>query len=121
MSENKNNIAKLSLPNGNTYELPIHSGSIGPDVIEIKKLYSDSDHFTYDPGFTSTGSCKSDITYIDGDKGVLLHRGYRIEDLAENCDYLEVAYLLLNGELPNNIQKSAFDNKLLLILWFMNS
>ena len=112
MSENKNNIAKLSLPNGNTYELPVLSGSIGPDVIEIKKLYSDSDHFTYDPGFTSTGSCKSDITYIDGDKGVLLHRGYRIEDLAENCDYLEVAYLLLNGELPNNIQKSAFDNKI---------
>ena len=65
MSENKNNIAKLSLPNGNTYELPIHSGSIGPDVIEIIKLYSDSDHFTYDPGFTSTASCKSKITYID--------------------------------------------------------
>lgn len=112
MSNKKSKVANLILPNGRKFELPIHSGTIGPDVIEIKKLYADTDHFTYDPGFTSTGSCKSDITYIDGDKGVLLHRGYRIEDLAENCDYLEVAYLLLNGELPNNIEKNAFDNKI---------
>ena len=78
MSDKKFKVANLILPNGNKFELPIHSGTIGPDVIEIKKLYADTDHFTYDPGFTSTGSCKSDITYIDGDKGVLLHRGYRI-------------------------------------------
>ena len=110
---NKNGkIASLTLPNGKNYEFPIHSGSIGPDVIEIKKLYAKSDHFTYDPGFTSTGSCKSNITYIDGEKGVLLHRGYKIEDLADNCDFLEVAYLLLNGELPNSDQKRIFDNKI---------
>jgi len=110
---NKNGkIANLTLPNGKNYEFPIHSGSMGPDVIEIKKLYAESDHFTYDPGFTSTGSCKSTITYIDGEKGVLLHRGYKIEDLADNCDFLEVAYLLLNGELPNNNQKNVFDNKI---------
>jgi len=110
---NKNGkIASLTLPNGKNYEFPIHSGSIGPDVIEIKKLYAESDHFTYDPGFTSTGSCKSTITYIDGEKGVLLHKGYNIEDLADNCDFLEVAYLLLNGELPNIDQKKAFDNKI---------
>ena len=112
MSENNAKFANLTLPNGEQFKLPIHSGTIGPDVIEIKKLYADTDHFTYDPGFTSTGSCKSDITYIDGDKGVLLHRGYRIEDLAENCDYLEVAYLLLKGELPNKSQKLEFDNKI---------
>jgi len=110
---NKNGkIASLTLPNGKNYEFPIHSGSIGPDVIEIKKLYAKSDHFTYDPGFTSTGSCKSNITYIDGEKGVLLHRGYKIEDLADNCDFLEIAYLLLNGELPNSDQKRVFDNKI---------
>ena len=79
---------------GKSYELPIIKGTNGPDVLDIRKLYQETGLFTYDPGFTSTGSCKSDITYIDGDKGVLLHRGYRIEDLAENCDYLEVAYLL---------------------------
>ena len=112
MSEKNNKIANLKLPNGSNIEFPIHSGTIGPDVIDVKKLYSESDHFTYDPGFTSTGSCKSKITYIDGEKGVLLHRGYKIEDLAEKCDFLEVAYLLLNSDLPNPEQKKVFDNKI---------
>ena len=93
---------------GRSYELPILSGSIGPRVIDIRKLYADTDYFTYDPGFTSTGSCESKITFIDGDKGILLHRGYRIEDLAEYCDFPEVSYLLLFGELPNKAQKERF-------------
>ena len=108
----KNKYAKLSLPNGKNYKFPIHSGTLGPDVIEIKNLYNDTDNFTYDPGYTSTGSCKSKITFIDGDKGVLLHRGYKIDELAENCDFLEVAYLLLNGELPNKKEKTYFDKKI---------
>ena len=108
----KNKNAKLSLPNGKNYEFPIHSGTLGPDVIEIKNLYKDTDNFTYDPGYTSTGSCKSKITFIDGDKGVLLHRGYKIDELAENCDFLEVAYLLLNGELPNKKEKTSFDKQI---------
>ena len=108
----KNKYAKLSLPNGKNYKFPIHSGTLGPDVIEIKNLYKDTDNFTYDPGYTSTGSCKSKITFIDGDKGVLLHRGYKIDELAENCDFLEVAYLLLNGELPNKKEKTYFDKKI---------
>ena len=108
----KNKYAKLSLPNGKNYKFPIHSGTLGPDVIEIKNLYNDTDNFTYDPGYTSTGSCKSKITFIDGDKGVLLHRGYKIDELAENCDFLEVAYLLLNGELPNKKEKAYFDKKI---------
>ena len=108
----KNKYAKLSLPNGKNYNFPIHSGTLGPDVIEIKNLYNDTDNFTYDPGYTSTGSCKSKITFIDGDKGVLLHRGYKIDELAENCDFLEVAYLLLNGELPNKKEKTYFDKKI---------
>ena len=108
----KNKYANLSLPNGKNYKFPIHSGTLGPDVIEIKNLYNDTDNFTYDPGYTSTGSCKSKITFIDGDKGVLLHRGYKIDELAENCDFLEVAYLLLNGELPNKKEKTYFDKKI---------
>ena len=108
----KNKYANLSLPNGKNYKFPIHSGTLGPDVIEIKNLYNDTNNFTYDPGYTSTGSCKSKITFIDGDKGVLLHRGYKIDELAENCDFLEVAYLLLNGELPNKKEKTYFDKKI---------
>ena len=99
MSDNKSKFANLILPSGKKFELPIHSGTIGPDVIEIKKLYAQTDHFTYDPGFTSTGSCKSDRTYIDGDKGVLLHRGYRIEDLAENCDYLRSCLFIIKWRI----------------------
>ena len=81
--------------------LPLLSGSIGPDVFDIRKLYGDLGVFTYDPGYGATASCDSKITYIDGDEGVLLYRGYPIEQLAENSNFLEVCYLLLNGELPN--------------------
>ena len=89
-------------------EFPVISGSLGPDVIDIRKLYGTTDQFTYDPGFTSTASCESKITFIDGEKGILLHRGYPIDELAENSDFLETCYLLLNGELPNQKQKDKF-------------
>jgi citrate synthase len=91
-------------------ELSILEGTIGPDVVDIRKLYGDTGYFTYDPGFTSTGSCESAITYIDGEKGKLLHRGYSIEDLAKNSDFMEVAYLLLDGELPTADEKDTFVN-----------
>lgn len=93
---------------GKSYELPIYGGSTGPDVIDIRTLYRDTDMFTFDPGFTSTASCESAITYIDGGKGELLYRGYPIEQLAENSDFLEVSYLLLNGELPTKEQDKQF-------------
>ena len=93
---------------GKSLELPIYSGSVGPDVIDIRKLYAETGMFTYDPGFTSTASCESSITYIDGDKGILLYRGYPIEQLAEKSDFMEVAHLLLNGELPNKQEKDDF-------------
>ncbi len=89
-------------------EFPVISGSLGPDVIDIRKLYGTTDQFTYDPGFTSTASCESKITYIDGEKGILLHRGYPIDELAENSDFLETCYLLLYGDLPNQEQKHTF-------------
>ena len=88
-------------------DLTVHSGTLGPDVVDVGKLTSNG-YFTYDPGFTSTASCESQITFIDGDKGVLLHRGYPIEQLAEHSDYLETCYLLLNGELPTAEQKDEF-------------
>ena len=90
------------------YELQVLSGSTGPDVIDIRSLYAQTGLFTYDPGFTSTASCTSKITYIDGDAGVLLYRGYPIEQLAEKCDFLEVCYLLLKGELPNGGEMRNF-------------
>jgi len=93
-----------------SYDFPVLSGSTGPDVVDIRKFYAETGMFTYDPGFTSTGSCESAITYIDGDQGMLLHRGYPIDDLAENCNFEEVAYLLLNGELPNQADKDKFEN-----------
>ncbi|WP_404378861.1 citrate synthase [Caenispirillum salinarum] len=105
----KNSVTVTDNKNGKTFDFPIMEGSTGPDVVDIRKFYADTGMFTYDPGFTSTGSCESKITYIDGDKGVLLHRGYPIEDLAENCDFMEVAYLLLKGELPNAPQKEKFE------------
>jgi citrate synthase len=108
MSEQKSKSAELTIPGaGAAIELPIYSGSIGPDVIDVGKLTSQG-HFTYDPGFVSTASCESAITYIDGDAGTLLHRGYPIEQLAEKSDYLELCYLLLNGELPNAKDKVSF-------------
>ena len=86
--------------NGKSIELPVLEGTDGPNVIDVRKLYSEAGVFTLDPGFTSTGSCESQITFIDGDEGRLLHRGYPIDQLAENSGFLEVAYLLLKGELP---------------------
>ncbi|MBT7450523.1 MAG: citrate (Si)-synthase, partial [Rhodospirillaceae bacterium] len=101
----------VTLTVGNdTYDFPVLSGSTGPDVVDIRKFYAETGMFTYDPGFTSTGSCESAITYIDGDKGILLHRGYPIDDLAKNCNFEEVAYLLLNGELPNQEDKETFEH-----------
>ena len=103
--------ATLSFSDGSpSVDMPIYKGSIGPDVIDIRKLYGQTGKFTYDPGFMSTASCNSSITYIDGDKGELLYRGYPIEQLAVNCDFLESCYLLLNGELPNAEQKAKFEN-----------
>lgn len=101
--------ATLNIEGGASIELPVYEGSVGPDVLDIRKLYGQSSMFTFDPGFMSTASCESAITYIDGDKGELLYRGYPIEQLAVNCDYLEVCYLLLNGELPNAQQKAEFE------------
>ncbi|MEW5710545.1 MAG: citrate synthase [Pseudomonadota bacterium] len=89
-------------------DLPVLSGTLGPDVVDIRMLYAKSGVFTYDPGFMATASCRSSITYIDGDKGILLYRGYPIEQLAVQCDFLEVAYLILNGELPTRAQKEEF-------------
>ncbi len=90
-------------------DLPVKTGSIGPSVVDIGKLYGQTGMFTYDPGFTSTASCESKITYIDGDEGVLLYRGYPIEQIAEHGDFLETCYLLLYGELPTAAQKADFD------------
>ncbi|WP_373088577.1 citrate synthase [Zhongshania sp.] len=106
MSDKK---ASLSI-DGKTLDLKVHSGTIGPDVIEVSALTGNG-YFTYDPGFVSTAACESKITYIDGDKGILLHGGYPIEQLAEQSDYLETCFLLLYGELPNAVQKEAFFNK----------
>jgi len=101
--------ATLSFSNGaKGIELPVYQGSIGPDVFDIRTLYNATGVFTYDPGFMSTAACKSSITYIDGDKGELLYRGYPIEQLAQKCDFLETAYLLLNGQLPNPQEKDLF-------------
>ena len=106
LSDNK---ATLSFSNGSpSVDLPVYQGNIGPDVIDIRKLYAQTGMFTYDPGFLSTASCQSAITYIDGDKGELLYRGYPIEQLATSCDYLDTCYLLLKGELPNDKERKDF-------------
>lgn len=103
----------LTDPNtGKTISLPMLDGSVGPSVIDIRKLYAETGHFTYDPGFTSTASTESKITYIDGDEGVLLYRGYDIAELAEHSTFLETCYLLLNGELPNPAQKKSFESSI---------
>ena len=95
---------------GNTsYDLQVIKGTTGPDVIDVRKLYDESGVFTFDPGFTSTASCESKITYIDGDAGILLHRGYPIEQLAKQSSFLEVCYLLLNGELPTATEFADFE------------
>ncbi len=105
-----NKTATLSL-NGQTYDLPVLKPTVGPEVLDIRKLYADADVFTYDPGFTSTAACDSAITFIDGDKGELLYRGYPIEQLAAKSHFLEVCYLLLYGELPNHDQMADFENR----------
>ncbi len=110
MMAEPNKSATLSIGD-KSYALPIHSPTLGPDVVDIRKLYGDADVFTYDPGFTSTAACESAITYIDGDKGELLYRGYPIEQLAEKSHYLEVCYLLLYGELPTEAQMRDFENR----------
>ena len=108
------NKATLSFSNGSpSVEMPMYHGSVGPDVIDIRKLYGQTGLFTYDPGFLSTAACQSAITYIDGDKGELLYRGYPIEQLATQCDYLDTCYLLLNGELPNADQRGEFHKMVL--------
>src|SRR5690349_2775008 len=94
---------------GKAAELPLLSGTLGPKVVDIRKLYSDLGHFTFDPGYTATGSCESKITFIDGDEGQLMYRGYPIEELAEHSDFMEVAYLLLKGELPTAEEKKKFE------------
>lgn len=101
---------KLTLngPQGDLCSMEVMGGSMGPQVVDVRKFYAETGMFTYDPGFTSTASCKSAITFIDGDKGELLHRGYPIEELAENADFMEVAYLLLHGELPNRQERAKF-------------
>ncbi len=102
-------LATLTFTDGTPpIDFPVLAGSVGPDVIDIRPLYNKTGKFTYDPGFMSTASCRSTITYIDGDKGILMYRGYPIEDLAEHCDFLEVAYLILYGELPNATQRDEF-------------
>ena len=99
--------AKLTFK-GQEFEFPVREGTIGPSVVDIGALYKNTGAFTYDPGFTSTASCDSEITFIDGDEGMLLHRGYPIEQLAEHGDFLEVCYLLLYGELPTKAQNEDF-------------
>ena len=97
---------------GTRYDLPMRKGTLGPDVVDISSLYQDTGCFTYDPGFTSTASCESKITFIDFDKGVVLYRGYPIEQLAEHSTFLETCYLLLYGELPTAQQYEAFENSI---------
>jgi len=101
--------AKISI-GGKTIDLPVLKGTTGPDVVDIRKFYAESDAFTYDPGFTSTASCESKITYIDGDAGILLHRGYQIGELAEKSTFLDTCYLLLHGELPTAAQYAEFEH-----------
>src|SRR5262245_53414240 len=102
--------AQLTIGNQN-YSFQIYDGTNGPSVVDISKLYGEAEVFTYDPGYTSTGSCESKITYIDGEQGILLYRGYPIEQVAEHGDFLETCYLLLYGELPTAAQKVDFDNR----------
>ena len=106
--KNKDTITVVDNRNNNKFEFKIKKGSFGPDVADLTAFYSKTGMFVYDPGFTSTASCSSEITFIDGENGILLHRGYKIEDLAEKSDYPEVCYLLLNGELPDVENKKKF-------------
>ncbi|MEX0643707.1 MAG: citrate/2-methylcitrate synthase, partial [Parvularculaceae bacterium] len=102
---------KVSI-DGKSVDLPVYGGSHGPRVVDIRPFYKATGMFTFDPGFTSTASCESQITFIDGDEGVLLYRGYPIDELAENSDFLEVAFLLLHGELPTKQQQEEFTHSI---------
>src|SRR6195952_3705909 len=114
MSVTANSSVTISLDGTDkTAKLPLLTGTLGPAVADIRKLYADLGIFTFDPGYGGTAACESKITYIDGDEGVLLHRGYPIDQLAEKSTFLEVAYLLLNGELPPAAQRSEFDHGVL--------
>lgn len=106
----KNTFTLTNDETGQSWKYPVLDGSVGPGVIDIRNLYADTGHFTFDPSFTATGSCKSRITYIDGERGILMHRGYTIEELAEKSSFMEVCYLLLNGDLPNRKQKAKFEH-----------
>ncbi len=115
MTESNTNSKSFTLTDNSSnesWELPVLGGTTGPSVIDVRKLYAQTDCFTYDPGFTSTGSCESKITYIDGEEGILMHRGYSIEELAEKSDFMEVCYLLLHGELPNVSEKKSFETSI---------
>ena len=101
---------RLISPNGTESELPVRSGTTGPDVVDIARLYKEHGAFTYDPGFVATGSCESDITFIDGEKGVLMYRGYPVEQLAAHSNFMEVCWLLLNGDLPTSDELAGFEN-----------
>jgi len=101
---------RLISPDGKELQLPVRTGTVGPDVIDISSLYREMGAFTYDPGFVATGSCDSDITFIDGEKGILMYRGYPVEQLAAHSNFIEVSYLLLNGELPTAAQLESFDH-----------
>ena len=103
-------VYRLTSPSGVEMDLPVRTGTTGPDVIDVARLYKEQGVFTYDPGFVSTGSCESDITFIDGEKGVLMYRGYPVEQLAANSSFIEVSYLLLHGELPTGTELADFDN-----------
>jgi citrate synthase len=107
--QNSNSFTLTNNQTGESIDFPILDGSVGPSVIDVRNLYAQTGHFTFDPGFGVTGSCKSALTFIDGDEGKLMHGGYSIDELAKKSDFLEVAYLLLNGELPNKEQKDEFD------------
>ncbi|HKT19496.1 MAG TPA: citrate synthase [Stellaceae bacterium] len=107
-SSNRQTVTITDNVTGKSADLPLLSGTIGPQVVDVRRLYSDLGHFTFDPGYTATGSCESKITYIDGDVGELMYRGYPIEQLADKSDFPEVCYLLLHGELPTRDQKEAF-------------
>jgi citrate synthase len=109
IAENQKTFTLTDDQTGKSYKLPVVDGTMGPSVIDIRSLYAETGHFTLDPSFMATGSCKSRLTYIDGDEGILMHRGYTIEELAEHSSFLEVAYLLLNGDLPTLEQKKKFD------------
>ena len=103
-------VFRLTSPAGKELELPVRTGTTGPDLIDIGRLYKEHGVFTYDPGFVATGSCESDITFIDGEKGVLMYRGYPVEQLAANSNFIEVSYLLLHGDLPTESQLAEFDH-----------